>query len=245
MTGNELVDNSNIFNNILKASFSLPGAKINRAQFLRKELSSRFEQDVVELAIKKSPSKAGIKKHDITKIAKGCINYHRAGVSAVSFIAGLPGGWWIAGTVPADLTQFFWHVIVILQKLAYLYGWPELFNEKEEIDDETLLLVTIFIGVMFGAGSASKALGDIAAKVSEQVIKQLPKKALTKLGTYKIAKEIAKWIGIKMTKETFAKYLSKVIPVVSGFISGSMAWVSFSIMSKRLRINFEELPIAG
>lgn len=235
----------NVFNSILRASLSLPGAKVKRDQYLRKELSSRFEKAVVDHAVSESPAKAGIDQNQIKQIAKGSIKYHRAGVSSVSFATGLPGGWWIAGTVPADLSQFFWHVIVILQKLAYLHGWPELFNEKDEIDDETLLLLTVFIGVMFGANGAAKALGELAEKVSAEVVKRLPQKALTKYGIYRLAKEVAKWIGIKLTKETFARYLSKVIPVISGFISGGITWISFSIMSTRLRRHLKNLPLAG
>lgn len=234
-----------VFNSVLRASLSLPGAKIKRDQFLRKELSSRFKKSIVDRAITESPSKAGIDKKQIKKIAKGCIKYHRAGVSSVSFIAGLPGGWWIAGTVPADLSQFFWHVIVILQKLAYIHGWPELFSEKDEIDDETLLLLTVFIGVMFGANGAAKALGELAEKVAAEVLKRLPQKALTKYGIYRLAKEVAKWIGIKLTKETFARYLSKAIPVISGFISGGITWISFSIMSSRLRKHLQNLQLAS
>lgn len=234
-----------VFNSLIKTSLSLPGAKIKRGSFLRKELSSRFDENVVNNAILNSPAKSGINKDQIKKISKGCIKYHRAGVSSVSFLSGLPGGWWIAGTVPADLSQFFWHVIVILQKLAYLHGWPELYNEKDEIDDETLLLFTVFIGVMFGANGAAKVLGELSEKVASEVVKKLPQKPLTKYGIYRLAKEVAKWLGIKLTKESFAIYLSKIIPVISGFISGGITWVSFSVMSYRLRKHLDNLPLAG
>lgn len=133
---------------------------------------------------------------------------------------------------------------VILQKLAYLYGWPELFEEDGEPDDETLMIFTVFVGVMFGAGTASKLLGDLAERVGQEVVKRLPQKALTKWGLYRLAKQVAKWIGVKLTKNTFARFLAKVIPVLSGFISGSISWVSFSLMSKRLKKHLEKLRLA-
>jgi hypothetical protein len=235
---------SEVWNRVLRASLSMPGAKIDRETYLRKELSKRCTPEVVDKAIATRPALAGVPKDTIEAVAKSTIKLHRAGVSSVSFVAGVPGGWWIAGSIPADLTQFFWHVIVVLQKLAYLYGWPSLMNDKEELDDETLLVFTIFVGVMFGASSASKALGELAERVAQQVMKRLPQKALTKYAVYRVAKEIAKWIGIKLTKESFARALSKLVPVVSGFLSGGISWLLFSEMSRRLQRHLETLQLA-
>ncbi len=178
-------------------------------------------------------------------IAMANIAWHRGGVSFVSFIAGAPGGWWMFGTIPADLTQFFWHVAVILQKLSYLYGFPSLTDKDQELDAETLSIFTIFIGVMFGVASASKALGVIAKKVAEQVFTRLPKEALTKWGIYLLVKEVAKWIGVKLTKQAFSRVISKAIPFISGFISGGISWIAFSVMSKRLRNHLEDLRLSN
>jgi len=230
-----------IWNRVLRSVLSLPGAYVNRAAYLKKELSKQFTEEMVQKAIETTPAKAGIPSSAIRSIAQSSIAWHRAGVSATSFTVGLPGGWWMAGTIPADLAQFFWHVAVILQKLAYLHGWPELFEKDSEPDDETLLIFSIFIGVMFGAGTASKLLGDLAERVGKQVLNRLPKQALTQWGIYNLSKQIAKWIGIRLTKQSFARILAKAIPVVSGFISGTVTWVSFSLMSRRLRKHLETL----
>src|SRR5262249_32449737 len=157
----------------------------------------------------------------------------------------MPGGWWLAGTVPADLTQFFWHVAVIAQKLAYLYGWPDLVSEDGGIDDETLLILTVFIGVMLGAESAAKVLSDLAERVAAQVLKRLPRETLTKWGLYRLAREVAKWIGVKLTKESFARVLSKLVPVLGGFISGTITWIAFTVMTNRLVRHLESLPLAS
>ena len=232
---------SELWNRVLASALSLPGARISRAAYLRKELSKHFPDDVVQEAIDLTPAKAGVPSSTVRSIAQSSINWHRSGVTATSFAAGVPGGWWMAGTIPADLTQFFWHVVVILQKLAYLHGWPELLEEGGEPDDETLLIITVFVGVMFGAATAAKALGQLAERVSAQVLKRLPQKALTKWGFYGVAKQVAKWIGIRLTKQGFARVISKGIPIVSGFVSGSITWIWFSAMSKRLRVHLETL----
>jgi hypothetical protein len=110
-----------------------------------------------------------------------------------------------------------------------------------ELDDETLLLFTVFVGVMFGAATAGKILGDIAERLASQTIKRLPQRALTKWGVYNLAKQVAKWIGVRLTKQSFARVLAKILPIVSGFLSGGISWVSFSRMSKRLRERLETL----
>src|SRR5437870_7527620 len=234
-----------VWNSVLRTALLLPGAKVDRKAFLRKALSKHVTEKVLQSAIYTSPAKAGVSKDTIRRIATANIKWHRAGVSTLSFASGLPGGWWIAGTVPVDLTQFFWHSLVILQKLACLYGWPELFSEDSELDDETLLILTVFIGVMLGAESAAKILGDIAERAAAQVIKRLPREALTKWGLYRLAREVANWIGIKLTKDSFARYLSRIVPILAGIISGTVTWISFSLMTSRLAAHLESLPLAA
>lgn len=140
----------------------------------------------------------------------------------------------MVGTIPTDLTQFFWHVVVVTQKLAYLHGWPDLYSDGEEIDDETLHIFTIFIGVMFGAAGAGTLLSRLSENVAKELASRLPRMPLTKWGLYNLAKQIAKWIGVKLTKQTFARIASKAVPVLGGLASGAITWVSFSQMSSRL-----------
>src|SRR5438094_994409 len=236
-----------VWNSVLRTALLLPGVKVDRKAFLRRALSKHVTEKVLHSAIDTSPAKAGVNKKTIRRIATANIKWHRAGVSALSFASGLPGGWWIAGTVPADMTQFSWHVLVIVQKLAYLYGWPELFSEDSELelDDETLLILTVFVGAMLGAESAAKVLGDIAERAAARVLKRLPRETLTKLGLYGLAREVAKRIGIKLTEDSFARYLSRIVPILGGIISGTVTWISFSLMTIRLAAHLESLPLAA
>ncbi|SFU67559.1 hypothetical protein [Pseudoduganella namucuonensis] len=237
----EPADKGDIWNRVLRATLTMPGARVDRTAFLHKEFSKHFPLEIVESAISKTPAQAGIPAVTIRRIAESSISWHRSGVTAASFAAGLPGGWWMAGTMPADLTQFFWHIAVVLQKLAYLHGWPELLINGEELDDETLHIFTIFVGVMFGATGAGKLLAQLSERLSEQIATRLPKEALTKWGLYRLARSIAKWIGVKLTKESFSRVLSKAIPVLGAFVSGTITWISISQMSNRLLTHLEKL----
>ena len=85
---------------------------------------------------------------------------------------------------------------------------------------------------------------QLAEKLSEQIIKRLPQKALTRWAVYQFAKQIAKWIGVHITKTSFARILARVVPFISGLICGTITWICFHKMSKRLRLHLEGLKPA-
>lgn len=233
----------NKFEMILKGACELPMVHIDRESFLKKELSKYCSQDIVELAVCTNPAQAGISLEIIDKIAKSCINYETNKVSAISFAAGIPGGYAIIGTLPADLTQFFAHVVRVMQKLMFLYGWGPLDISRNGLDDDTQNVLTIFAGVMFGVNGAEKALAHVSNTLAANVAKKLPQKALTKGVIYPIVKKIANKLGIEMTKEIFAKSVAKIIPVVGGVLSGGLTYASFKPMANRLRKHLAASPL--
>lgn len=146
----------------------------------------------------------------------------------------------MAGTIPADMAQYYWHVFVLAQKLAYLYGFPDLRDENGNLTDTASDMLTLFVGVMMGASAANQAIKGLAKEFAKQVVKRLPQKALTKTMYYPIIKQIAKWIGVKLTKDTFAKGLGKVIPILGGVISGGLTLATFRPSAKRLQHKLQE-----
>lgn len=182
MLQNVITTDSISFEKILHSAIKLPGIKINRASFLKNELSKYFNDVVVKQAIETNPAQAGLSIKNLEHIAKSCINYETVKVTTISTAAGIPGGLAMAATVPVDIAQFFGHIIRILQKLAYLYGWQEMFHDdRVDLDDETANQLTLFIGVMFGVNAANAA--------ANKVEKTLVQKALTKGTIYPIVKK--------------------------------------------------------
>lgn len=237
-------NNENKFSTIIKVAMNIPGVQIGRNDFLKKELSKHFPDYKVNLAISKSPAKAGIDVKEIDHIAKACINYETSKVCLIAAVAGAPGGFALIGTVPADTVQYFVHVIRILQKLMYLYGWRELYNRDGEIDDETLNIITIFVGVMFGVKVANGAIIKIAQKAALEVEKKVASRALTKGTIYPIVKKIAQILGVKMTKQVFAKAVGKIVPVIGAGVSGGLTYITFNPSAYKLKSRLESLPLA-
>ncbi len=234
-----------VWNAVLGVALRLPGARVDRASFLRSALGPHAAASVIEQAVTLTPAKAGVSRDAIRRTAEGSVKWHRVGVSTTSTVLGLPGGWWLAAAIPTDLGQYFWHLIVLLQKLAYLHGWPELLQDGEEIDDETKLVLTLFVGVILGAEGAADGLGKLAQAVAAQVVKKLPQAPLSKYALYQVAKQVAKWIGVSLTKKKFAEAVGRVIPVLGGVFAGTVTWILFGTGAKRLRIHLEGLPLAA
>ena len=219
------------WDSVMKSALSMPLVKVEREKYLEDvfraygdttQLLNRRPQDVFDYEI-------------VEKVAKATINGHIIKVSGTSAVAGLPGGFAMLGTITADMAQYYWHVLVLAQKLGYIYGWPDLLDEKKQFSEETRNVLTLFTGVMFGAQAANKAVTEVGKKLSTQVARRLPQQALTKTAYYPIIKEIGKWIGLKVTKESFAKGASKIVPILGGVVSGGLAYATFKPMSTRLQ----------
>lgn len=87
---------------------------------------------------------------------------------------------------------------------------------------------------MLGASGASAGVRVLASRLSTEVMIRLPKVALTKTLLYPIIKNILKYIGIKLTKETFAKAVAKLVPIFGGAVSAVITFLSMRPMGLRL-----------
>ena len=116
----------------------------------------------------------------------------------------------------------------------------------DEVDDETIGVLAMFFGVMLGVGGAAQSLTVFARSVAMPAFqKQLTKQALTKTSWYPVMKQCLRFIGINLTKKSFAQGVSKVIPVIGGVVSGGMTFVSLQSQSTRLKGHLRELPPPG
>ena len=194
----------------LKKVVRVPGVRINRDDFLRQELRERgVPEEVIRRVIDTNPAFAGISLAELDRLAEQVISYETNKSAAISFAAGIPGGFAMLGTIPADLTQYYVHAFRIVQKLAYLYGWCELLSAKEEVDDETIGIIAIFIGVMLDVEEAAMSLSSFASSaVMDTVIMQVAKQFLMKTSWYRAVKKTLQIIGVNLTKKAFTQGFS-------------------------------------
>lgn len=241
--GNGKIDSVDIILMALK----VPGVKIDREEFLRKELFKNHPEDVIRKVIQTTPAQAGISKEEVDKIADEVIKFERNAVSGISLALGMPGGAALAATIPADIAQYYGYMLRAAQKMLYLYGFPELdlSDDKVMLDSETINALTVCLGIMYGVAGANNAIKAMAKALASGVEKKLLRAALTKGAIYPIVKSVAKWFSINMTKEVFAGFFKKTIPVVGGVIGGGITYATFKPCCNRLQSVLQDTMLSN
>ncbi len=241
-------DNGEIdIEDIITLAFKTPGVHVTRANFLQKELYKNHPQAVIDKVIATTPAQAGISSDEIDNIADEVINYERNCVSGISAALGVPGGWAMVATIPADIIQYYGYMLRATQKLLYLYGFPEVDSDEEglQLDSQTINQLILCLGVMNGVAGANNAIKGMAKSLAVGVEKKLLNAALTKGTFYPLVKEIAKWFGIKMTKSIFAGFFKKAIPVVGGIVGGGITFFSFKPCCYRLKAALQDTMLSN
>ena len=215
---------------IFATACKLPYCKITRDVFLTKQLKGKISSEQLADALENGTINAGIPIELLNKLADGAIKLETTKATTLSTAAGIPGGFAMLGTIPADLAQFYAHIFRIAQKLAYMYGYKEI-----DLDDATQNVLMIFLGVMFGVQAATAALAKLAAANAAKIGARVAAKPLSKFAIYNIAKKVLAWIGVKLTKVGVGKAVSKVVPIVGGVISGGLTVATFLPMAKKLQ----------
>ncbi len=232
---------------IIILGLKTPGVGINRNEFLAKELAKNYSQEIIDQVISSTPSEAGIPLEEVNKIADNVIKFERTCVTGISAALGTPGGAAMAATIPADIVQYYGYMLRAAQKLMYLYGFPEI-NTKEKgqkFDSETLNILIVCLGVMYGVAGANNAIKAMAKALACGVEKKLINAALTKGTIYPIVKSVAKWFGVKMTKEVFAGFFKKAIPVVGGVVGGGITFISFKPCCDKLKLSLQDTLLSN
>lgn len=218
--------------NVLNESLKLPFIKVDRSDFLTKTFSNKID-DMPKL-FKEGPQ-AFFSKEELDRIASNVINSNVLKSSSISFASGLPGGVAIAATIPADMAQFYGYSLKLAQEISYVYGYQNIWTNQDELTEDAKNTLILYLGIMFGVSSAGSTIRILSNKLALQALKQLPNKTLTKHLYFTILKKVLAIFGTKLTKATFAKGVSKVIPVVGGVLSGSMNYLSLKPMANKLK----------
>ena len=231
---------------IIILGLRIPGVHIDREDFLKKQLMKNYANDVVQDAVKFNPAHAGITVEEIDNIADQVIQYERNCVSGISLALGAPGGVAMVATLPTDIAQYYGYMLRAIQKLLYLYGFPEINVENAvNIDDETMNLITLCLGVMYGLEGSVASIKILSNALGKGVEKKLLQKALTKGTFYPIVKKISRWFSVCMTKQVFAGFFRKAIPVVGGVVGGGITYLSFKPCCDNLKKSLQDTALCN
>jgi hypothetical protein len=186
------------FTSVVESAAKLPLVRVDRTEFLTRNLSKLCTASQLEKALSEGTLHADIPIAVLDSLANAVINAETIKVTAISAAAGLPGGIAMAVTTPADLAQFYGFIIRVAQELSYIYGFGEMFTESpkhdvsaepgaatsgesSELDVGTESQLVLFIGVMSGVGAANRAVAKLFGETAmKAVAKRVAAKALTK-----------------------------------------------------------------
>lgn len=224
-----------LFNKIMGVALQTPGVKVDREAFLRNAFSDFCDNEQIEQIIKENPRKL-LELDLLDVVAKNVIAKARREVTILSGVSGLPGNPFAAGGLAIiDMGQYIGFCMNVSQKLAYVYGFPDL-QKNGQLSENSVNVLTAMLGVMFGVSQAVKAVNYVSKALAVQVAKRLPAIAFGHATWYVFIKQICKWIGIRLSKQLFAKTASKLIPFAGGCISGAITYASFGSAAKKLAL---------
>ena len=224
--------------NLITTLSQLPLVRVNREEFLKNTFKKSEHLDRI---LAEGPQ-AVFTSDSLRKKANEIIQASTNSTSIASFVAGLPSNIAVAiAAGGADLTQYFGFALNLAQQLAYLFGEDELFSGGHgEVNEQTKGRIVAYLGVMLGAGGAASLLVATSKKAAEVMGKKVAARALTKTAWYPLLKKVAAWIGIKITKQSVGKAVTKAVPVIGGFFSAGITYFTFKPMGNRLADVFKK-----
>lgn len=242
--GNNKIDIEDVIIKCIK----MPGIRINRENFLRNEFKLKLSEEVIDKAILESPMKANISPEFIDEVADSVIKFERLQVSGISAALSAPGGWAMLATIPADILQYYGYLLRTMQKLMYLYGFPQLDFEYEGdfLDSESMRVVLTCLGVMFGVGTANKLIHKLAPGLAQGIGKKITKTALTKTTIwYKPLKKLFDFFGSKMTKEILKEGVKVAIPIAGLVVGGTITYFTFGPCCNKLKLHLRDTILSN
>lgn len=225
----------------------MPTVHVDRTSFLKGEFVKYCNEDQLNQIVKMNPAKAGINNKIVDTVANNVIAFERNTASLISTGLGIPGGFAAVGTVPVDIAQNYGALLRVAQKLMYVYGFPdlEIGNRDNPVDSGTYNILLLMLGTMTGVVGASTAIQKLARMLATNIPKRLMRQALTKGTIYPIVKNVAKYLGVHMSKKVFSNGVGKAIPIVGGVISGAFTMGSMQICCNRLKSSLKDSPLSN
>ena len=226
--------------NVISAAIQVPGIRVDREAFLREQFKGT---DAVALGsiLASGPVAAGCDRDTLRKKADKVILGNAVISTGASFLAGLPGGWAMAVTIPTDLLQFYGAALKTAQETAYLYGEPDLWEGDTPDEERITNQLTLYIGVMLGVSGAAQTVRLTSSALAQQAAAgKLPDKVSTKAFCYPVIRTVIRFFAKTLTKTSLVRGVSKIIPVIGGVVSGGITFASLKPMGDRLKDTFDK-----
>lgn len=182
--------------------------------------------------------------------AENLIGSHKRWAASVGFATGAPGGLvGLFGGTAVDLEEYLRRLFLLAQEVGQVYGLiPNPFTES--IDDsmdnyfesaKEEILKAMLIGL--GTGVVTMGVVQIAKLIAEKEANEIVKKKISEKVITKMAMELAKLLGIRLTKKGLAQIVGKSIPIVGGGVNAVVNYKAIDTIGENLMENFEKVHL--
>lgn len=227
-----------VWDSIMKATLLLPFAKIGRSSYLHSLLKNHLAPDDIQRALATAPTKVmGVK--NISKLAQKEARKNVWYATLFSFITAIPTNWLMWPAIVIDLLQFQINVFLISQKLLFLYGKNDIENETQ-INEKANRLMLIVSTIMIGKQKLSRVAKSAAGMVGKQIVERYGTRLLSKFIVFNTLRQIAKWMGISLTKTMLVDGINMLIPIICAAISALVSYALISPMAKKLQSHLRQ-----
>lgn len=214
---------------------ALPGIRVDRVKFLHNLLKKNYP-DETWTAIRSTPAEAGLSPETLDKLADQVIRSETVSLCGISAASGIPKGWLILVSLPADIAQYYAHMLRLVQKLDYIYGRKELVFENGKATEETRQRLLLLTGVMYGQTDAKETISTISNAVSAKVQSKANGKVKGRILSAKPFQNVTRFVNEKVP---FGKVITSteatILPFGKMLASGVVSYTAFRNMAKRLK----------
>ncbi|MFX3617900.1 MAG: hypothetical protein ACE3JK_10255 [Sporolactobacillus sp.] len=215
---------------VLELILKTPGIKVNRQDFFRHVFPKEDISRLLEIGPVAYFGKAELDRKALERIKQLTLKS-----SALSFAAGIPGGLAIAATLPIDTAQFYTLALRLAQELGYLYGREDLWLGWENGDKKGRETLILYLGAMLGVSGTGAMLRTFSSRLSERALERIPKKTLEETIYYPLIRKVVRLFGVKLSKNGFARGVSKAVPILGGAVSSAITYTTMKPMAQRLQ----------
>lgn len=215
---------------------AFPGIRVDRVRFLSEALKKQCPTRNVWEAVASTPQRVGISSEDIDAIANRVIREEAMGLTAFSAISGIPKGWFILMSLPADVAQYYARMLRLVQKMHYLYGGEELEFDGGKATDQTKERLLELMGAMYGNTDARETIGTISTAISTKFESKTNSKVRKKILSTAPVQRATEYLNQKVpVTKLIAGAERSVIPYGKMLASGVVSYAAFREMAKRLK----------
>ena len=222
---------------LLETAYKLPGYKINPFEIWAKigKLSG--------VTIKHPRDTYRVDEFILDIVAHDFIASERNRLTLTGFVSGLPGGLVSIIGTNFDVEEYVRTLYRLAQALGYIYGIlpnPIVDEFSFKYDNFIVSEILKIMALGLGVGGVSTFCVKGAKKLAEKEAKDILRKRVSEKVITKLAKEIAKHLGIRLTKATISKTILRIVPVLGGVVSGTLNYFSVEEIGKSLKVNIKK-----